>query len=113
MSKQIYVISAVGSPLHKIGQSTNASHRLRTLQPCSPLELKILVAEQQTPSLNEATLHRIFADRRAHGEWFHVDAAEIELVFSQRARLQQLHDLRPRNIGEVDAETTTGGTVPL
>src|SRR4051812_34720951 len=65
----VYVIGAANSSRVKIGTTQDLGRRLSDIQRMSPDLLEVL---WQTPGgyRLEAALHKHFADRRAHGEWF-------------------------------------------
>ena len=60
----------------KIGITTNLVKRLRELRHSSPVPIALL---WQTPgdSSMEFALHKRFAHRRAHGEWFSFAGADV------------------------------------
>ncbi len=66
---RVYLIGSTDSPLVKIGWSDNPKRQLRDLQSGSPVLLQLL-AVFEDGQLMEAELHRRFADKRMHGEWF-------------------------------------------
>jgi len=64
--------SGPGGPL-KIGVTTiNAESRVYSLQTGNPEELRV-VAQRPGKPMEEAALHRRFADLRIRGEWFQRD----------------------------------------
>ncbi|WP_327259821.1 MULTISPECIES: GIY-YIG nuclease family protein [unclassified Streptomyces] len=65
----MYLIGSPDSPLVKIGWTDNPERRLRHLQTGSPVPLRLL-AIFEGGNIVEAELHRRFADKRRHGEWF-------------------------------------------
>ncbi|MEU1503060.1 GIY-YIG nuclease family protein [Streptomyces sp. NPDC005732] len=67
--ERIYIIGSDGSPIVKIGRSSNLERRLPTLQTGSHLPLHVLWTCAGDSSL-ESYLHRYFAARCTQGEWF-------------------------------------------
>lgn len=65
----VYVIGAANSSRVKIGTTQELGRRLADIQRMSPDSLEVL---WQTPGgyRLESALHKHFADRRVHGEWF-------------------------------------------
>ncbi|MFJ8855661.1 GIY-YIG nuclease family protein [Streptomyces sp. NPDC102437] len=100
---RVYLIGSAASTLVKIGWSDNPERRLRDLQTGSPLPLQLL-AVFEGGAVVEAKLHRRFADKRRHGEWFDlgpdpvavvspsVRAAQVEEA-ERTGRRQPVHDL--------------------
>jgi hypothetical protein len=52
----------------KIGRSINVEVRLKDIQACSPIPVRVLASRQGVA--REKMYHRRFAHRRLHGEWF-------------------------------------------
>jgi Meiotically up-regulated gene 113 len=66
----------------KIGHSVDVTARLRAIQSCSPIALRVL-AIAPGGAEREAAYHTQFDEHRAHGEWFarHPDIlAEIDRI---------------------------------
>lgn len=78
-AERVYLIGSSGSPLVKIGCTDNPERRLRHLQTGSPLPLQLL-ALFEGGFLVEAALHRRFADKRRHGEWFDLGPNPVDVV---------------------------------
>lgn len=76
---QVYVIGSPGSHFVKIGFSKTPQKRLSTLQIGSPVPLTLLATFEGGRDL-ETSLHRHFASRRRHGEWFELGADPLEAV---------------------------------
>ncbi|MFJ9690356.1 GIY-YIG nuclease family protein [Streptomyces bacillaris] len=76
---QVYVIGSPGSHFVKIGFSKTPQKRLSTLQIGSPVPLTLLATFEGGRDL-ETSLHRHFASRRRHGEWFELGANPLEAV---------------------------------
>lgn len=75
----LYVIGNEINALVKIGVTANTKKRLAELQCGSPVVLVIRETFHIGDRAQEAEqlLHDRFVYRREHGEWFHVDVAEI------------------------------------
>lgn len=69
----VYFIEAVGLDLLKIGFSRGLSLRLHVIATACPAPVELLGAIPGTAA-DEHALHRRFADRVAHQEWFHLTA---------------------------------------
>ncbi|MCY0921148.1 GIY-YIG nuclease family protein [Streptomyces sp. H27-G5] len=78
-SERVYLIGSAGSPLVKIGWTGNPEQRLRNLQTGSPVPLQLL-AVFEGGAIVEAELHRRFADKRRHGEWFDLGPDPVRVV---------------------------------
>ncbi|WP_331737688.1 GIY-YIG nuclease family protein (plasmid) [Streptomyces sp. NBC_01732] len=78
-TEQVYLIGSPESPLVKIGWSDNPERRLRDLQTGSPVLLKLL-ALFEGGAVIERELHRRFADKRRHGEWFDLGPDPVKVV---------------------------------
>ncbi|MFF4732862.1 GIY-YIG nuclease family protein [Streptomyces mirabilis] len=76
---RVYLIGSPDSPLVKIGWSDNPERRLRDLQSGSPVALQLL-AVYEGGHYVEAELHRRFADKRVHGEWFDLGPDPVAVV---------------------------------
>ena len=70
------VYFVAGGGMVKIGKSYGLTERIRTIQSTSPIPLSLL-GHVRGYTRTEAMLHAKWTKRRAHGEWFHLDA-EIE-----------------------------------
>lgn len=90
--RSLYVIgSDVDGAAIKIGLADNVHSRLRELQACSPLPIRV-VKHFDVPRadcfLIERACHRRLATARQHGEWFAISAEQaieaVELVLSGR-----------------------------
>ncbi|MFJ8028453.1 GIY-YIG nuclease family protein [Streptomyces sp. NPDC096311] len=77
--ERVYLIGSPGSPLVKIGWTDNPERRLRHLQTGSPVPLELL-ALFEGGHIAEAELHRRFADKRRHGEWFDLGSDPVGAV---------------------------------
>lgn len=52
----------------KIGRSVNVAVRLKDIQACSPIPVRVLAT--RAGNSREKMYHRLFAAHRLHGEWF-------------------------------------------
>ncbi|WP_084729678.1 GIY-YIG nuclease family protein [Streptacidiphilus neutrinimicus] len=86
MSLFVYLISASGSPLVKIGVTKDPEARLKNLAIGSPVPLRLLWTSPGDRAL-EAALHRQFFDRQSHGEWFDLGDDPVREVQAQIAGL--------------------------
>lgn len=79
-SEYVYFVES-DSPfkLIKIGRTESLRNRLMGLQASSPVQLR-LIAAIRAPAGTENLFHAIFADARAHGEWFLPTAEVLELA---------------------------------
>ncbi|WP_435191318.1 GIY-YIG nuclease family protein [Streptomyces sp. bgisy126] len=87
---RVYLIGSPESPLVKIGWSDNPERRLRHLQTGSPVPLQLL-ALFEGGAVMEAALHRRFADKRRHGEWFDLGSDPVTVVspFMKLAQVEE------------------------
>lgn len=86
-TKGVYVVEATGLGLYKIGMSGNVELRFAQLRTMSPVALSLAgIIETQEPRSLEAELHRLFADKRMHGEWFALDTVEL-MALNDKFRL--------------------------
>lgn len=69
-NRSVYFIQAETHGLIKIGVGSPTS-RLQQIQGMSPVPLRLLGHIDLGGSKLEGRLHRLFADARSHGEWFH------------------------------------------
>lgn len=77
----VYVISAIGTPLVKIGQAVDVAHRLQNLQSGSPVPLVVLGTFEGLDGRDlERALHAELAASRHHGEWFDLGANPLAVV---------------------------------
>lgn len=74
---QIYVLSSKKTGLTKIGYSSNIPQRIKSLGNSGPdcLKLECLIPGGRE---TENMLHRKFAAKRKHGEWFALSKDDIE-----------------------------------
>jgi hypothetical protein len=78
----VYLISADGIPMVKIGKSVNPHLRLATHQISSPVKLS-LVATASTSFMTdtERGLKEFFREFRSHGEWYRVGVDKARFIF--------------------------------
>jgi hypothetical protein len=76
-----YVYLLKGGPYHKIGLSSNPGRRMEEISPRLPFgtELVCTIATEDMRGL-ESHLHEQFADKRANGEWFELDEADVAYI---------------------------------
>lgn len=67
----VYLIHAEGTDRYKIGRSVNPVVRLEQLKGQSPYPLRIIECFWSPDAIaDEIGIHKMFAEYRAHGEWF-------------------------------------------
>lgn len=79
---------------HKIGMAADIKHRISSLQTSHSQQLyltDVLVVEKPRVRLVERFLHKDLGYRRLRGEWFGIDRASINDLFSF-ARIRWLDD---------------------
>ena len=76
-----YVYLLKGGEYYKIGLSKNADRRIEEISPKLPFETELIctITTEDMYEL-EAFLHEMFADKRANGEWFELDEADVETI---------------------------------
>lgn len=78
MEKQIYLIFSQENGYYKIGISKNPQKRIEQLQTGNSSELKIIETyKSEYYNKIEKALHRRFSHARINGEWFALDAVEM------------------------------------
>lgn len=77
----VYILSSKKTKLTKIGYSSNVKQRIKALQNSGPdgLVLKCLI---KGGTETEGMLHKKYADKRKHGEWFSLSDEDIESLKS-------------------------------
>jgi hypothetical protein len=74
----VYFIQAING-LIKIGRSVNINARFKQLATMSPIDLSIMAfIKTEDECALELELHKLFASKRCHGEWF--DLSESDLM---------------------------------
>lgn len=76
-SPQVYVLSSQKTGLTKIGYSSNIPQRIKALGNAGPDNL-LLECLMPGGSDTENMLHRKFAAKRRHGEWFALSKEDIQ-----------------------------------
>jgi len=84
-------VVAAASGLVRIGVAGDPRKRLRELQVGSPVKLELALAQPHPGRLDAAAvvaaLERQFADRRAHGSWYRLTAADVRSALQNPATL--------------------------
>lgn len=75
----VYVLGTPGSNTVKIGRTTGLARRVADIQRMSPVPLVVLWTHLGGHEL-ETWLHRHFASRRSHGEWFTFEGDPVPLI---------------------------------
>lgn len=75
--RQVYFLGSDANELIKIGSAFDIELRVEQLQMASPVRLRVLGYVHRGGEPLERHLHRLFKQRRAHGEWFRVSLDEI------------------------------------
>ncbi|MFJ1562502.1 GIY-YIG nuclease family protein [Streptomyces mirabilis] len=88
--ERVYLNGSPDSPLVKIGWSDDPERRLRGFQTGSPVPLQLLAVFEGGHYV-EAELHRRFADKRVHGEWFDLGPDPVGVV-SPFVRVPQVEE---------------------
>lgn len=88
MAGFVYIIQASSGHI-KIGKANNVQGRLATLRTASPFPLKIIsTLHCEDPLAIESMLHKRFASKRTHGEWFFVNPKELECLSNIQAYME-------------------------
>jgi hypothetical protein len=84
-------VVAAASGLVRLGVAGDPRKRLRELQVGSPVKLELALAQPSPSRLDAeavvAALEREFADRRAHGSWYRISAADLRSALANPATL--------------------------
>jgi hypothetical protein len=87
----VYLVTARGSGLVRIGLARDPGQRLRELQVGSPLKLELAhaqaCADRPAAEAIVAELERRFAGRRAHGHWYRLGAVDVRSALANPATL--------------------------
>jgi hypothetical protein len=76
-----YIVRAIGEPLYKIGRTGgDPHHRLQRLRTMSPIPLELVLVLDHLSW--EDVLHHHYREKRRHGEWFELDAHDLEHIAS-------------------------------
>lgn len=77
----VYFLKSLEDNIYKIGYSTNLNKRLDKITPKLPFEVKLAYKIKHNKVYRlEQYLHKKFADKRLNGEWFKLDANDIEYI---------------------------------
>lgn len=99
LNSAVYFIGCEGVPRLKVGFSGSPGVRVADLQVGSPVRLEVIAAYYGTRD-DEARLHHLLAEFRAHGEWFHRTKAVDRFVeHLQEVHPSPLHHIGPTLIG--------------
>lgn len=96
--ERIYVLGTADGRTVKIGRTTNLAKRVGDIQNMSPIPLELLWSHPGGHAL-ETNLHRQFAARRTHGEWFVFETDPLPLIMEAVKKKPWLYpkvDLRKR-----------------
>lgn len=76
-----FVYLAKSGDFYKIGLAVNVEERLKALRTSSPYPIALLHTIR-TPNMRrlEMTLHRAYAHKRAQGEWFALELADVATI---------------------------------
>lgn len=86
--EMVYLLGSPCHPLVKIGRAIDVDQRVAEIQRMSPAPLKLIATIPGGARL-EARLHRAFAHRRGHGEWFNLldgDTSDIVPTITEAVR---------------------------
>jgi Helix-turn-helix domain len=87
----VYLVTARGSALLRIGLARDPGQRLRELQVGSPLQLELAHAEPCADRLAAEAiveeLDRRFAERRSHGRWYRLAAVDVRSALANPTTL--------------------------
>lgn len=87
----VYAVRCTATGLVKIGVSRDVAGRMRVLQAHSAPRLDLLLVIPGGHDV-ESKMHQRYADRRAHGEWFRLSAADLRELHRE-ALAHELADL--------------------
>ncbi|WP_370309336.1 GIY-YIG nuclease family protein [Sphingobium abikonense] len=97
-----YFIGGTEGPI-KIGKSLNPNERLKQIQMCSPIKLRIL-AIAPGGGARERAYHCQFGDHWSHGEWYDRHPALLNEIAAINADLASvLKDAEPAMAAEIAA----------
>lgn len=78
----IYIIEISG--YHKIGMTTNLSNRMTQLNTSSPIKPTLVKWFPCDDYIErEIKLHKLFQDKRRHGEWFDLTPDDLAILLDQ------------------------------
>lgn len=84
----VYILEDLDAHKMKIGRSTDPARRLRQIAANNPHPLKLRAIIPET-EVSESFLHFLFHGQRVHGEWFEMEAAQLDLV--EQIEIRYLH----------------------
>ncbi len=79
----VYLMVDTTNNFHKIGISNNPRYREHTLQSDKPTIELLCAKKYPTRAIAEAiesALHNVYANKRIRGEWFNLDASDVEIM---------------------------------
>lgn len=77
-TQYVYIVKAFG--FYKIGKAYNVERRLSQIQTNLPVPLELVLTIQTKRHGLECALHRKFDRKRQQGEWFNLDASDLEWI---------------------------------
>jgi hypothetical protein len=84
----VYFIQAFNGGPIKIGVAGNVKRRLKELQMCCPIPLKVIHIIPGGGRKLETVLHRSFALYRLHGEWFDTHSSLMRFIFDSKKAIK-------------------------
>lgn len=79
-----YVYLIACGELHKIGIASDIAKRIAQMQTGNPVQLTLVgYMKCGTPALVETSLHKAYESKRASGEWFRLDRADVAEILAQ------------------------------
>jgi len=79
-----YVYLIACGELHKIGIASDIAKRVAQMQTGNPLPLTLVGHMKcSAPALVEANLHKTYEGKRASGEWFRLDRADVADILAR------------------------------
>lgn len=98
---QEYVYFIKGGDYVKIGKTANVKKRINDIRTCCPGGLGIIAVVKTDRACSlENYVHLFFKEKRVHGEWFHLDEQDIQLVKSFHMKTEV--EVRPQLEGVAD-----------
>lgn len=79
----VYLMRDIANNSYKIGISNNPKYRERTLQSEKPTIEKLAAKKYPSRTIArtiEASLHKVYQDKRIRGEWFSLDRREVDEI---------------------------------
>jgi len=82
----VYLIHCTGTPYYKIGyicRERGVIRRFQSMQCGCPFELKLVACKEvENPKRTERILHYQFYKKNVRGEWFELEAQDVESIIS-------------------------------